>query len=356
MGQVCVDYVGRVPTYPPEDSKMELEDLFSSCGGPAATALVTLTRSGVACSFLGSISDDPFGVQIVHRLKKEGVNTSFLKITPGLNSQFAFIAVSGREGRRTIFWTRSRAPELLPIDFSLRPFSKARVLHLDGLMLDAGKKAAQQARLQGMTVVMDAGTLRDGTLELIPGVDILIASESFADAFAGADVSRQKVLECLRELGPKQVVITLGAKGSIGLDQGRVASPGGISRGLKGHHRGRRCLSWRVHLWIFAGLEHGSVYGVCLCRGSAQVQKWRRMGWHSRSSGHSKPDEGFSSKISTDAVARQSEHGVSTGQAGDSPGSCCGRLAERMRYPLLSGIPEFPPIMSTSHPYYFPPL
>ena len=222
LGQVCVDYVGRVPTYPPEDSKMELEDLFSSCGGPAATALVTLTRSGVACSFLGSISDDPFGVQIVHRLKKEGVNTSFLKITPGLNSQFAFIAVSGREGKRTIFWNRSRAPELSPIDFSLRPFSKARVLHLDGLMLDAGKEAAQQARLQGMTVVMDAGTLRDGTLELIPGVDILIASESFADAFAGADVPRQKVLECLRELGPKQVVITLGAKGSIGLDQGRV--------------------------------------------------------------------------------------------------------------------------------------
>ncbi len=222
LGQVCVDYVGRVPTYPPEDTKMEMDGLFSSCGGPAATALVTLTRSGVPCSFLGSISDDPFGVQIVRTLKKEGVNTSFLKIAPGLNSQFAFIVVSGSEGKRTIFWNRSSAPELSPMEFSLHSFPKARVLHLDGLMLDAGKEAARQARSLGMTVVMDAGTVRDGTLDMIPGVDILIASQAFADAFTGPDVPRQKAVECLRELGPKQVVITLGAKGSIGLDRGGI--------------------------------------------------------------------------------------------------------------------------------------
>ncbi|EFK12001.1 conserved domain protein [delta proteobacterium NaphS2] len=44
LGQVCVDYVGRVPHYPPEDSKMELEGRFTSCGGPAATALAALSR------------------------------------------------------------------------------------------------------------------------------------------------------------------------------------------------------------------------------------------------------------------------------------------------------------------------
>ena len=88
MGQACVDYVGRVPVYPIEDSKMELEGLFTSCGGPAATALVTLAGLGVPTSFLGSIGDDPFGVQIADSLEKERVNISFLKITPGHSSQF----------------------------------------------------------------------------------------------------------------------------------------------------------------------------------------------------------------------------------------------------------------------------
>lgn len=222
LGQACVDYVGRLPVYPVEDSKMELEGLFTSCGGPAATALVTLARLGVPTSFLGSISDDPFGIQIADSLEKERVNISFLKITPGHSSQFAFIAVTMGEGKRTIFWNRSTAPELTPKEVSLDRFPGARILHLDGLMLDAGKEAAEQAKKRGMTVVMDAGTLRKGTLDLLSRVDILIASEPVADALVGAEAPRQKALEELRELGPRQVVITLGAKGSIGLDQGGI--------------------------------------------------------------------------------------------------------------------------------------
>ena len=222
LGQACVDYVGRVPVYPVEDSKMELEGLFISCGGPAATALVTLARLGVPTSFLGSISDDPFGVQIADSLKEERVNISFLKITPGHSSQFAFIAVTIGEGKRTIFWNRSSTPELTPKEVSLDRFPGARILHLDGLMLDAGKEAAEQAKKRGMTVVMDAGTLREGTLGLLSRVDILIVSEPFADALVGAEAPRQKALEGLREMGPRQVVITLGAKGSIGLDRSRI--------------------------------------------------------------------------------------------------------------------------------------
>jgi len=218
LGQVCVDYVGRVPGYPVEDSKTELEELFTSCGGPAATALVTLARSGVATSFLCSISDDPFGVQIVETLGKEGVDTSCLKITPGCTSQFAFIAVTRGEGKRTIFWSRSSVPELTPKEVSLDRFPEARILHLDGLMLDAGKEAALQARQRDMTVVMDAGTLRDGSLDLVKRVDVLIASEAFAEALAGDGGSVQSALKKLMKMGPREVVITLGARGSIGLD------------------------------------------------------------------------------------------------------------------------------------------
>jgi len=43
LGQVCVDYVGRLPTYPPEDTKAELKEFLMSCGGPAATAMKALS-------------------------------------------------------------------------------------------------------------------------------------------------------------------------------------------------------------------------------------------------------------------------------------------------------------------------
>jgi sulfofructose kinase len=222
LGQACVDYVGRVPGYPAEDSKTELEGLYTSCGGPAATALVTLARAGIATSLIGSISDDPFGVQIVEGLKRERVDISCLKITPGRTSQFAFIAVTRSEGQRTIFWSRSSAPELTPEEVSLDTFPEARILHLDGLMAHAGKEAALQAKQQDMTVVMDAGTLREGTLDLVKRVDVLIASEAFAESLVGAGGSYRAALEKLRVMGPRQVVITLGARGSIGLHQGGI--------------------------------------------------------------------------------------------------------------------------------------
>ena len=83
LGQACVDYLGRLDSYPEEDAKAELEELHMRCGGPASTALVTLSRLGVATSFLGSLSDDPFGTEIIGNLEKERVDISCLKVTPG---------------------------------------------------------------------------------------------------------------------------------------------------------------------------------------------------------------------------------------------------------------------------------
>ena len=219
LGQACVDYVGRVPAYPPEDQKVELKGLLTSCGGPAATAMVTLARLRVPAAFLGSISDDAFGIRIRDTLRQEGVDLSALKVTPGCNSQFAFIAVTADKGHRTIFWKRGDAPGLTPKEVSLDSFPHARILHVDGLMVEAAQAAAEQAKQRGWTVVMDAGTLRKGSLDVVSHVDILIASQPFAEALTGSTAGPEKALWELRALGPRQVVITLGAGGSIGLDR-----------------------------------------------------------------------------------------------------------------------------------------
>jgi len=222
LGQACIDYLGRVPSYPREDGKMELLDLRSQCGGPASTALVTLSRLGVKASFLGSISDDPTGVEILKGLRADRVDFSFLKITPGCTSQFAFIAISRESGNRTIFWHRGSVPPLKKEDVDLAPFSGARVLHLDGLMIEASIEAARQAKARGLKVVLDAGTMRDGSLELVSQIDVLIASARFAVPLVGEDSPAEKALETLSHFGPKEIVITLGSKGSVGWNIGEI--------------------------------------------------------------------------------------------------------------------------------------
>jgi len=226
LGQACIDYLGRVPFYPREDGKLELLDLQSQCGGPASTALVTLSRLGVKTSFLGSISDDPIGVEIVKGLRADQVDHSFLRITPGHTSHFAFIAVSKESGDRTVFWHRGSAPPLRAEDVDLSPFTGAKVLHLDGLMIEASIEAAKQARARGLKVVLDAGTLREGSLDLVPRIDVLIASARFAAPLVGERAAAQEALEALSRLGPKEVVVTLGAKGSVGWNKGEIVKQG----------------------------------------------------------------------------------------------------------------------------------
>jgi len=222
IGQACVDYLGRLSGFPEEDSKAEMDALHIQCGGPASTALVTLSRLGIKTSFWGSISDDAFGKEIAKDLLLEGVDSTFLKITPGHTSQFAFIAVTGDSGKRTVLWHRGTVPPLTPMDIDLRPYSSAAILHLDGLMIEASLEAARQARARGLKVVLDAGTMREGSLELASAVDVLIASERFAEPLMDVSSSAEDDLDALSRLTAGDVVITRGSKGSIGLHGGHV--------------------------------------------------------------------------------------------------------------------------------------
>jgi len=217
LGQACIDCLGRLNTYPEEDDKVELTDFHIQCGGPASTALVALSRLGVRTSFLGSISDDAWGIEIAEGLKREDVGCSFLKVTPGYTSQFAFIAITKEGGNRTIFWHRGSVPHLSAADVDVSCFPKAEILHIDGLMIEASQEAARQARQRGLTVVLDAGTMREGSLELASMVDVLIASERFAEPLTGKGAPPEQVLKRLRQVGPQEVVITRGLHGSMGL-------------------------------------------------------------------------------------------------------------------------------------------
>lgn len=222
LGQACFDYLGRIPSYPPEDAKVELMDLHMQCGGPASTALVTLSRLGVSTSFLGSISDDPFGREILKGLKEERVDTSFLKITPGHISQFAFIAITESTGIRNIFWRRGSAPQLEPHDVDLSLFRNARILHLDSLMTDAAIEAAKQGKKMGLKVVLDAGTMRKGSRKLISLVDVLIAAETFTEPLLGPGATPEDSIKALEKLCGGEIVITRGSEGSVGSFHGET--------------------------------------------------------------------------------------------------------------------------------------
>ncbi|MEM8885854.1 MAG: PfkB family carbohydrate kinase [Planctomycetota bacterium] len=207
FGACVVDRFGVVEHDPALDTKQEMTTWLQACGGPPATAAVALARWGRSCAFGGVVGDDEEGDLIRADLAREGLDTSALLVRPGACSQYAFIAVERASGRRKIYWRRPTGAPPMRAEIELPP---ARLFLTDGLYAGI---SAELARAAPMTVV-DAGTLRDGTRELIAEAEIYVASESFARAYVGED-DPEGCCRKLREQGVEVAGVTLGARGYV---------------------------------------------------------------------------------------------------------------------------------------------
>jgi ribokinase len=110
-------------------------------------------------------------------------------------------------------------PRLDEIDVST--LRGAKVLHTDGLFIEASLGAATEAREAGVRVVVDAGSLRDGMLDLARLSDYLLASEKFARQLVGRD-DPSEACRRMAGFGPRVVCVTLGARGYMGLADGEI--------------------------------------------------------------------------------------------------------------------------------------
>lgn len=221
IGQCAWDILAVADSFPRADTKKEVLLWEEQGGGPVATALATLSRLGVACRFHGVIGDDREGAAIRQSLREEGVSVSGLVTRARASSQTAFIVIEKSGATRTIFWRRPSGgplgPDELPGDF----LEGADFLLLDGLMKDVSLFAARRARKAGIPVMLDAGRVREGTLELAGICDYVVGSEEFARELGwNDDATRFKTK--IRTYGFGVTTITLGARGSVTYADGKV--------------------------------------------------------------------------------------------------------------------------------------
>lgn len=221
LGQCSLDYIGCINSYPPPDNKCEFSGLTVQGGGPVATALAALSRWGIACAFAGVIGDDRFGEQIRDSLEAETIDLRGLLVRPGCESQFAFIVAEPSAGRRTIFWQRPTGPPPVPEELDWDLICRTKVFLTDGLFQDAALAGARAAREAGVPVVVDAGSLREGMLDLARLSDFFIASSSFARSLLGKEDPEAACRE-MAALGPGMAGVTLGKEGYVALDRGRL--------------------------------------------------------------------------------------------------------------------------------------
>jgi len=217
LGQCALDHSFVIDALPEPDTKKEVMQWEINGGGPVATALVSLSRLGMDCTFHGVIGDDDAGIKIRDSLTSENINTAGLISRPDSHSQAAFIAVEKTTGRRTIFWKRPSAESLQPEDLPDNFLEGADFLLIDGLMAEVSMLAAQIAKDKSVPVMLDAGRVRKGMIKLAALSDYVVCSEEFAREFCSdsGDFIPEKALQKMKVFNAKASTITLGSKGSF---------------------------------------------------------------------------------------------------------------------------------------------
>lgn len=245
-GMSTWDLIFSVSHHPGEDEKMFASNFTACGGGPASNAAVTAARLGVPSAFTGKMGTDHFSRAHEQELIDAGVDTSLL-VHDGPGMPVSSITVKP-DGSRSVVNYRplknEEDPPSLPADSVSRPLSPESdracvssrrfaatenrdhpiVYLFDGHDLEASLRLLEKAP-ENSSVILDAGSVHEGTQALFPLADYLITSADFAESWSGK-TDPAEALPYLEE-SALLAVITLGSDGliwSCAGERGRLAA------------------------------------------------------------------------------------------------------------------------------------
>jgi ribokinase len=241
VGSINEDVELLVPRAPKPGETLTAERTSRRAGGKGANQAVAAARAGARVRMIGRIGADPAGARMLADLRNEGVDTHAVAALPGVPTGTAYITVTA-DGENTIVLERGANACLSVGDVAAEreAFTGAAVMLAQlEVPIDTVTAAVRAARDAGVRPVVTLAPAQEVPDELLAGLDPLLVNEHEAgillrggrggDVGGGAEGAGREVVahaeECARRLlalGPRSVVITLGAEGAVVADGTRV--------------------------------------------------------------------------------------------------------------------------------------
>jgi 2-dehydro-3-deoxygluconokinase len=205
------------------------EPMSFGIGGSESNVAIGVRRLGVPSTWIGRIGDDPAGAMILRELRAERVE-AVTALDPAATGLMLRWRPAAQRGRVEYYRRDSAGSHLGEADVPADLITRARVLHASGITLALGADPAAAvahalavAREAGVTVSFDLN-FRRALWDEATAAPVLTAAVRQADiVFAGVDeaaiiAGTRDPLEAalaVEQLGPRQVLIKLGADGCL---------------------------------------------------------------------------------------------------------------------------------------------
>ncbi|WP_328877130.1 PfkB family carbohydrate kinase [Streptomyces sp. NBC_00299] len=179
VGLCTLDVIQLVDHVPAPDEKLTAREQTVAAGGPAANAAVTFAYLGGSARLLTAIGSHPLGLAIKADLERAGVTVSDLAVQSTDPPAVSSIMVTASSGQRAVASTNASGHRLAPPD-DLDPLVAAcDIVQLDGHHMELATATARAARDAGRRIVLDAGSWKPGTQDLLPWIDVAVCSADF---------------------------------------------------------------------------------------------------------------------------------------------------------------------------------
>jgi ribokinase len=219
VGSSNTDMVVKVPHIPAPGETILGTDFMTIPGGKGGNQAVAAARAGAAVTFIACVSDDTFGKQAIENYRKEGIDTSCIKVQPGIYSGVALINVAD-DGENSISVAPGANSYLLPED--IHGFEDAfegakMVLTQLEIPLETVEAVADVAHKKGIPFILNpapGAVISDG---LLSKVTIITPNETEAAIITSRKNFSEKDIPKMAgeifEKGAEMVLLTLGSKG-----------------------------------------------------------------------------------------------------------------------------------------------
>lgn len=220
IGSLNMDLVVNVDAMPKPGQTIIGSNFKEVPGGKGANQAVAMARLNGNVSMIGKVGEDGFGQTLINSLKNDKVDTTYIQTAKG-STGVALITVD-KNAQNSIVVSPGANFEVKEedIDNNIKAIENSDIVVLQlETPLNTIKYALNKAKeLNKYTILNPAPAVKLDD-EIIKNVDLLTPNETELEIISGVSIETeediQKAAQIMIEKGVKELIVTLGSKGSL---------------------------------------------------------------------------------------------------------------------------------------------
>jgi ribokinase len=215
IGSLNMDLVINTDRMPQAGETIHGKGFAHFPGGKGANQASACARAGGNVKMLGKVGDDAYGDILLKNLSQDGVNINGIereKISTGVavitvfNGENSIILDKGANGLVDRDYIDRHIDAIDWADYIIMQYE---------IPMETVVYVAQIVKSKGKTLIIDPAPMMEAPSELYRMADIILPNETETAQLVGEGNDDEASVKKMYELGCKNVIMTLGKKGSI---------------------------------------------------------------------------------------------------------------------------------------------